>query len=45
MQRLNTPDELEQLRQDVVSKRDSQKPCITICAGTGCLASGARDVV
>ena len=45
MARLNSPKELEALRSEVLSKRDPKKPCVTICAGTGCIASGARDVV
>jgi NADH:ubiquinone oxidoreductase subunit F (NADH-binding)/(2Fe-2S) ferredoxin/NAD-dependent dihydropyrimidine dehydrogenase PreA subunit len=45
MMRLNTPEELEKFRQDILSKRDPDKPCISVCAGAGCLASGAREVI
>ncbi|GAH62540.1 unnamed protein product, partial [marine sediment metagenome] len=45
MARLNSPEELEKFRQEIVSKRDTNKPCISICAGTGCLASGASEVI
>jgi len=45
MPRINLPTELEELRQEILSKRDQNKPCITICAGTGCLALGAANVV
>ena len=45
MARLKSPDKLEQLRREVLSSRDPQRPCISICAGTGCLASGASEVV
>jgi NADH:ubiquinone oxidoreductase subunit F (NADH-binding)/(2Fe-2S) ferredoxin/Pyruvate/2-oxoacid:ferredoxin oxidoreductase delta subunit len=45
MAHLKSPAELEKLRQDVVSGRDPTKPCVSICAGTGCLACGASDVV
>ncbi len=45
MQRINSPDELENVRQEILSRRDPNKPCISICAGTGCLASGAGDVI
>ena len=43
--RLNNPAELEELRQRIVSARDPDAPCVSICAGTGCLASGAEKVV
>ncbi len=45
MARLNSPDELEKFRQDILSKRDPNTPCISVCAGAGCLASGAREVI
>ena len=45
MIRLNTPEELEKFRQEILSKRDPNKPCISICAGAGCLASGASEVI
>ena len=45
MARLNTPEELESFRQAVLSKRDPSKPCISICAGAGCIASGADKVI
>ena len=45
MVRLNSPEELEKFRQEIVSKKDTNKPCISICAGTGCLASGASEVI
>ena len=45
MARLNSPDELERLRQAITSRRDPNKPCVAVCAGTGCLASGAVEVV
>ena len=45
MPRLNSPSELEKLREDILSKRDPNKPCIAICAGTGCLALGTRKVI
>jgi NADH-quinone oxidoreductase subunit F len=45
MRRLNSPDELEKVRQEILARRDPDKPCISICAGTGCLASGAGDVI
>ena len=33
------------LRQSLKRSRDGNKPCITICAGTGCQATGASEVV
>jgi len=42
--RINSPAELEQLRQDILSKRDPNKPCITVCSGTACHASGSGKV-
>ncbi len=43
--RLNSPEELEKFRQEILSKRDPNKPCISICAGAGCIASGASEVI
>jgi len=45
MPRLNSPAELEKLREGILAKRLPEKPCISICAGTGCLAFGAKRVV
>jgi len=45
MPKTNSPTELEDLRREILSKRDSNKPCIAICAGTGCLALGAQRVI
>jgi NADH-quinone oxidoreductase subunit F len=42
---INSPAELEQLRQEILSKRDPDKPGISVCAGAGCLASGAGKVI
>jgi NADH-quinone oxidoreductase subunit F len=45
MARLNSREDLERLRQEIVSARDPKQPCVAVCAGTGCLASGAAEVV
>ncbi len=45
MSRLNSADELERLREAITSRRDPEKPGITICGGTGCLALGASKVI
>jgi NADH-quinone oxidoreductase subunit F len=37
--------ELENLRQSILRKRDPSRTCISVCAGTGCRASGAEAVV
>lgn len=42
--RLNSISDLEALRESLIQKRDPNKPCIALCGGTGCLASGAREV-
>lgn len=33
--------ELEKLRDEIIAGRDISKPILTVCAGTGCCASGA----
>ena len=45
MPRISSAEELEKIRQDLLSRRDPNRACISICAGTGCLASGAREVI
>jgi NADH-quinone oxidoreductase subunit F len=45
MARLNSPAELERLRDEIAAKRDPEKPCIAICAGTGCIALGCHNVI
>jgi len=45
MTRLNTPQELETFRQAIIAKRDPAKACISICAGAGCLATGAGEII
>ena len=42
---LNSPGELEEFRQALASRRDPSAPCISICAGAGCLAYGAAEVI
>ncbi len=37
--------ELEALRKSILTSRDPSKPCISICAGAGCIASGAGEVI
>ena len=44
MARLKSIAELEELRKDILSKRDPNKPCVTLCSGSACFASGSEDV-
>ena len=42
--KLISPVELEILRQRITAGRDAEKPCITVCCGTGCQAYGGAKV-
>ena len=42
---INSPAELEQLRQDILARMEPGKPRISVCAGAGCLATGASQVI
>ena len=42
---INSPAELEQRRQEILSRRDPGKPRVSVCAGAGCLATRASDVI
>ena len=44
MLQLKTPAELNKFRKGILSKRDPQKPCITLCSGSACHASGSNEV-
>ncbi len=44
MPRLSTIKELESLRRRIRDRVAPPKPCVTVCAGTACQASGANDV-
>jgi NADH-quinone oxidoreductase subunit F len=44
MSRINSPAELEEFRKDILSKRDPNKPCITLCSGSACHATGSGEV-
>ena len=43
--KIENKDDLEKLRKSIISKRDPNKPCISICSGTGCRASGCEKVI
>ncbi|MFH1529403.1 MAG: NADH-ubiquinone oxidoreductase-F iron-sulfur binding region domain-containing protein [Pseudomonadota bacterium] len=45
MERLPSPGALEEFRRDLLSGRDPARPCISICAGSGCVALGARELI
>lgn len=45
MAQLKTPEDLTRFRQEINSRRDPKSPCISICAGAGCVASGADKVI
>jgi NADH-quinone oxidoreductase subunit F len=45
MAQLKSAEELEQFRQELLTNRDPGNPCISVCAGAGCLAYGAAEVI
>ena len=45
MPRLKSVEELESFRAALRAARDSRRPCLTVCAGSGCTAAGAHDVL
>jgi NADH-quinone oxidoreductase subunit F len=44
MPRINSPAELEDFRKEILSQRDPNKPCITLCSGSACHATGTGKV-
>jgi NADH:ubiquinone oxidoreductase subunit F (NADH-binding)/(2Fe-2S) ferredoxin/Pyruvate/2-oxoacid:ferredoxin oxidoreductase delta subunit len=42
---LGSPQDLSKLRQDLCANRDPSTTCVSICAGAGCLACGAQEVI
>ena len=44
MLKINTSVELEEIRKEILSKRDPKKPCLTLCSGTACHATGSKEV-
>jgi NADH-quinone oxidoreductase subunit F len=44
MAKLRSPADLEKKREQILSQRDPNKPCVTICSGTGCHALGSDKV-
>jgi NADH-quinone oxidoreductase subunit F len=45
MPRINSAAELEELRTEILSKRDPEGICVSVCTGAGCIALGAAKVV
>jgi NADH-quinone oxidoreductase subunit F len=45
MARIGSLEELSETRRRILSGRDPDQPRISVCAGTGCLATGASPVV
>jgi len=45
MPKLESIRDLEQFRDVCLASLDAKKPCLTVCAGSGCTASGAHDVI
>ncbi len=45
MKKIETPQDLENLRKSLRKGRDLSKLCIAICSGTGCRASGCEKVI
>ena len=41
---INSPAELDAFRQSILAKRDPNKPCITLCSGSACHATGSDAV-
>jgi NADH-quinone oxidoreductase subunit F len=44
MPRINSHAELDEFRKRLKSGRDPQKPCITLCSGSACHATGSGEV-
>ncbi len=45
MKRIQTPEELDSLRESLVAQRDPDKPRISVCCGTGCRVYGSMKVM
>ncbi|MGC9335523.1 MAG: NADH-ubiquinone oxidoreductase-F iron-sulfur binding region domain-containing protein [Anaerolineae bacterium] len=43
-QRISSPEDLARLQDQLQSQRAADKPCITVCSGTGCLAHGCEAI-
>ena len=45
MPTIKTAAELEQVRTEILNGKNTHKRCVSICAGAGCLATGANEVI
>jgi len=45
MPKLHMPSDLERLSESLSDARDPNRPCITVCGGTGCRVYGSEDVL
>jgi NADH-quinone oxidoreductase subunit F len=45
MKKIKTANQLEDIRKSILEKRDANRPCITICGGTGCHAYACEEVI
>jgi len=45
MDKITSPEQLKKLQESIVAKRDPDKACVTVCAGTGCLAYGTQKLI
>jgi NADH:ubiquinone oxidoreductase subunit F (NADH-binding)/(2Fe-2S) ferredoxin/Pyruvate/2-oxoacid:ferredoxin oxidoreductase delta subunit len=45
MAKLHSRQELEEVRAACLKTHDASKPCLTVCAGSGCSASGASQLL
>lgn len=45
MRKLNSVSDLENLRKEILAKRDPKKPVVAVCISTGCQALGAQEVL
>ncbi len=45
MPKINSAAELQAFRKHIASKKNSNKPCVAICAGTGCLGPGSDKII
>jgi NADH:ubiquinone oxidoreductase subunit F (NADH-binding)/(2Fe-2S) ferredoxin/Pyruvate/2-oxoacid:ferredoxin oxidoreductase delta subunit len=45
LKKLKNSQELENLRNILIQNQNPKNPCITVCAGTGCCASGSEEVI
>jgi hypothetical protein len=42
---ISSPEDLEKLRQEIITKREPSKPSVSVCVSTGCVALGAGRVM